>query len=154
MKACFLSKYFWRILLNFYLSVIFHRSRDQTKQTLAVTLLFQCNFLLVVGADKLVWQCYFFYRILSTWCWINTKDFIRFSIPSACTQIFPGIRRVNFIADEKVVIYADKVWRRTINYFDIKRGSWIHIRKILSDTTLIMLERTMYLAMSLCRKIH
>ena len=33
--------------------------------------------------------------------------------------------------------------------FDIKRGSWIYIHKILSDTTLIMLERTMYLAIIL-----
>ena len=29
-------------------------SRYQTKQTLAATLLFQCNFLLVVGADNLI----------------------------------------------------------------------------------------------------
>ena len=29
--------------------------------------------------------------------------------------------------------------------FNIKRGSWIHICKILSGTTLIMLERTMHL---------
>ena len=43
------------------------------------------------------------------------------------------------------LLYADKVWRRTINFFDIKRGSWIQIRKILSDTTLITLEKTMYL---------
>ena len=28
-------------------------------------------------------------------------------------------------------------------------GSWIHLPKILSDTTLIMLERTMYLAIIL-----
>ena len=33
--------------------------------------------------------------------------------------------------------------------FDIKSGSWIQIRKILSDTTLIMLESTMYLAILL-----
>ena len=33
--------------------------------------------------------------------------------------------------------------------FDIKSGSWIQIRKILSDTTLIMLESTMYLAIIL-----
>ena len=88
-------------LSRFYFSVMFCRRRDQTKQTLAVTLLFQCNFLLVVGADNLIWQFYFyFYRILSKWCWINTKVFIGFSIPSACTQTFPGIRRVNFIADK------------------------------------------------------
>ena len=41
-------------LSRFYFSVIFCRRRDQTKQILAVTLLFQCNSLLVVGADNLV----------------------------------------------------------------------------------------------------
>ena len=39
--------------------------------------------------------------------------------------------------------------KENYKFFDIKRGSWIHIRKILSDTTLIMLERTMYLAIIL-----
>ena len=43
---------------------------------------------------------YYFYRILSKWCWIHTKVFIGFSIPSACTQKFPGISRINFGADE------------------------------------------------------
>ena len=36
-----------------------------------------------------------------------------------------------------------------IYIFDIKRGSWIQIRKILSDAMLIMLERTVYLAVIL-----
>ena len=36
--------------------------------------------------------------------------------------------------------------KKNYNFFDIKRGIWILIRKILSDTTLIMLERTIYLA--------
>ena len=35
------------------------------------------------------------------------------------------------------------------NLFDIKRGSWIQVGKTLSDTTLNMLERTMYLAIIL-----
>ena len=98
-KACFFSEHFWLSFLRrlslsrFYFSLFFRRSRYQTKQVLAVTLLFQWNFLLVVGADNLIWQFHFyFYRILSTWCWINTKVFIGFSIPSACTQ--------NLIADE------------------------------------------------------
>ena len=39
---------------------MFCRRKDQTKQTLAVMLLFQFNFLLVVGDDNLVWQFYFF----------------------------------------------------------------------------------------------
>ena len=34
------------------------------------------------------------------------------------------------------------------------RGSWIHICKILSGTTLIMLERTMYLAIMLLLVQH
>ena len=33
--------------------------------------------------------------------------------------------------------------------FRCQEGSWIQIRKILPDTTLIMLERTMYLAIIL-----
>ena len=32
-----------------------------------------------------------------------------------------------------------------------KRGSWIHIRKVLPETTLIMLERTMYLGILLLK---
>ena len=46
-------------------------------------------------------------------------------------------------------MHGDKVWRKTIDFFDIKRGSWIHITKILSDRTPIMLQRTMYLAIIL-----
>ena len=33
-----------------------------------------------------------------------------------------------------------------MNFFNINRGSWIYKRKIFSDTTLIMLEGTGYLA--------
>ena len=33
--------------------------------------------------------------------------------------------------------------------FRCQKGSWIQIRKTLSDTTLIMLERTIYLAIKL-----
>ena len=39
--------------------------------------------------------------------------------------------------------------KKNYNFSNMKRDSWIHIRKILSDTTLITLERTMYLAMIL-----
>ena len=63
---------FIKKLPRFYFSVAL-RSRGQTKQTLAATLLLQCSFLLVLGADNLVLQFYFFGRILSTWCWINAK---------------------------------------------------------------------------------
>ena len=52
------------------------------------------------------------------------------------------------------LLYADKVWKRTINFFDIKRGSWIQIRKILFDATQIMLERTMHLAIILLLVKH
>ena len=48
-----------------------------------------------------------------------------------------------------MLLYADEVWRRTINFFNSKRGSWIRIRKILFDTALIMLEGTMFLAIIL-----
>ena len=113
-------------------------------------LLFQFNFPLVVGADNLIRQ--FLYRILLTWCSINTKVFIGFSIPSACTQTFPGIRRATFVAYKSRLLYADKVWTRNIILFDIKRDSWIQKRKILPDTTLIMLERTIYLAILLLVK--
>ena len=122
-KACFLSKHFWlsflrKLLLSrFYFSVIFCRSRDQTKQTSVATPLFQCNFLLVVRADNLIWQINFL--ILSTWCCLNTKVFIGWSM------------------------------KKKYNFFDIKRSSWIQIRKVLSDAILIMLERTMYLAIIL-----
>ena len=40
------------------------------------------------------------------------------------------------------------------NLFDIKRGSWIQVRKTLSDATLIMLERTMYVAIVLLLITH
>ena len=39
--------------------------------------------------------------------------------------------------------------KKNYKSFDIKRGSWIQIRKILSDKTLIMLERTMYIVIIL-----
>ena len=127
-KNCYHSKHFRLSFLrkislsHFYFSVIFRRSWDQTKQALAVTLLFQCNFLLVVGADNLIWQFYFyFYRILSKWCWLNTKVFIGFSIRSACTQTFHGIRRVNFTGTSKL-LYANKAWRRSINFFWYQEG--------------------------------
>ena len=37
--------------------------------------------------------------------------------------------------------------KQNYNSFWYQEGSWIQIRKILSDTTLIILERIMYLAM-------
>ena len=39
--------------------------------------------------------------------------------------------------------------KKNYTSFRCQEGSWIQIRKILSDTALIMLERTMYLAMIL-----
>ena len=44
---------------------------------------------------------------------------------------------------------VDKVWKRTMNLFNIKTDFWIHVRKIFTDTTLIMLGKAMYLAMIL-----
>ena len=59
-QACFLSKHVSLSFLRklqlscFFFSVTFLRSTDQTKQTLAVSHLFQGNFLLVLGTDDLV----------------------------------------------------------------------------------------------------
>ena len=39
--------------------------------------------------------------------------------------------------------------KKNYTSFRCQEGSWIQIRKILSDTTLIMLERTMHLAIIL-----
>ena len=44
------------------------------------------------------------------------------------------------------LLYADKVWRRTIIYLISRGVPEYKYAKILSNTTLIMLERTMYLA--------
>ena len=62
-----------------------------------------------------------FYRILSTWCWIITKLYIGFIKASSCTQTFPGIGRVNFVADktDKTLI---KLWILLIS-----RNVYIHI---------------------------
>ena len=45
-------------------------------------------------------------------------------------------------------------YEETLDFFDIKRGSWRQIRNIISNTTLIMLERTMYLAITLLLVKH
>ena len=42
-----------------------------------------------------------------------------------------------------LIKYQEELW------FNIKGGSWINIRKILSDATLFILERTMYLTIIL-----
>ena len=39
--------------------------------------------------------------------------------------------------------------KKNYTSFRCKESSWIQIRKILSDTTLVMLERTMHLAIIL-----
>ena len=39
--------------------------------------------------------------------------------------------------------------KKNYKFSDIKRGSWIHMRKILFDRTLVMLERTMHLVIIL-----
>ena len=39
--------------------------------------------------------------------------------------------------------------KKNYRFFKIKRGSWIHVTKILSDRTVIMLHRTIYLAIIL-----
>ena len=42
-----------------------------SKETLAVTLLFQCDSVLVVGADNLIWQFYFYFNRI---CLINCNQ--------------------------------------------------------------------------------
>ena len=42
--------------------------------------------------------------------------------------------------------------KKNYTFFRCQEGSWIQIRKILSDTTLIMLEKTMHLAIILFLK--
>ena len=44
--------------------------------------------------------------------------------------------------------------KKNYTSFRCQEGSWIQIRKILSDKTLIMLERTMYLAIMLLLVKH
>ena len=39
--------------------------------------------------------------------------------------------------------------KKNYTYFRCQEGSWIQIRKVLPDTPLIMLERTMHLAIIL-----
>ena len=65
------STYFFSDINSYYqtadLNVFFQGTflTKFSKETVAVTLLFQSNFLLVVGADNLIRQFYFyFYRIL------------------------------------------------------------------------------------------
>ena len=53
-QSLFDEETFETLAVMLYFSVIFRRSRDQTKQTLATMFSFQCNFLLVVEADNLV----------------------------------------------------------------------------------------------------
>ena len=90
MKNCFfkiffnfffsdINSFYQTVDLNVFFQSLFSFRTFLTKfsmKTLALTLLFQCNFLLVVGVDNLIWQFYlYFYRILSKWCWINNKVF-------------------------------------------------------------------------------
>ena len=53
-QSLFDEETFETLAVMLYFIVIFRRSRDQTKQTLAAMFSFQCNFLLVVEADNLV----------------------------------------------------------------------------------------------------
>ena len=108
-------------------------------------LLFQLNFLQVVGNDNLVWQFFFFIEFFRHGVGSVLKIFFGFTMPSACTQTFTGVRQVNFIANESAVICWSMNMMNCI-FFNVKRSFKIHIRKILSAATLIMLEKTVYLA--------
>ena len=39
--------------------------------------------------------------------------------------------------------------KKSYKFFSYQKGSWIHIRKIVSGTALIMLEKTIYIAIIL-----
>ena len=132
---------------RFYFSLIFRRNRDQTRQTLGVPFLFQCNFLLVVRVDNLIWQIFFFIGFFRH----DARSVLKFgfSLPSACTQTFPRINQASKLNSGRVSCYMLIKYKGKPSFFDIKRDSWIQIRKILSDATLVMLERTMYLAITL-----
>ena len=83
-----------------------------------------------------------FYRILSVLCRIITKVYRLHR--TLILYAFRGIGRVNFVANELAII----CWQSTKNnyyFFNVKMGSWICIHKILYDTAVIMLEKTMFL---------
>ena len=54
-----------------------------SKETLAATLLFRCNFLLVVEAGNLIWQFYFFIGFV----WHGAGSILKFSLVSAYFQL-------------------------------------------------------------------
>ena len=95
---------------------------------------------------------------------IRTDQKSTLLLMSTMEKLFHMIKLMNFVVDEydgetllhdeanaetrKVHIISDLDMKKTaINFFDIKSVCWIQIRKRLSDTTQIMLERTMYLAL-------
>ena len=54
-----------------------------SKETLAVTLLFQCNSLLAVGADNLIWNFFFFIGFFQN----GAGSILKFSLTSAYLQL-------------------------------------------------------------------
>ena len=96
-------------------------------ETLSITLLFQCKFSPSSSGWKSGLTSLFFHRIVSTWRWINTKIFIGFSIPSACTQAFPGIRRELYSG---ILIYCMLIKYEEELYF-----FYIHQKEFLNTNT-------------------
>ena len=105
---------------RFYFSLSFRRNRDQTKQTLGVPLLFQSNFLLVVRADNLIWQIYFFIGFFRH----DARSVLKFgfSLPSVCTQTFPRINQVSKLNSGRVSCYMLIKYKGKVSFFWYQEG--------------------------------
>ena len=100
---------------RFYFSLSFRRNRDQTKQTLGVPLLFQCKILLVVRADNVIWQIYFFIGFFRH----DARSVLKFgfSLPSVCTQTFPRINQVSKLNSGRVSCYMLIKYKGKVSFF-------------------------------------
>ena len=98
-----------------------------SKQTFAVTLLFQCNYLLIVGANNLVWQVYFFIGFFRH----GAGSILKFSWASPYLQLvytkIPWDQTSKRYSERVSYYMLIKYGRRTMNFFNVKRGSWIRI---------------------------
>ena len=105
---------------RFYFSLIFRRNKDQTKQTLGAPLLFQCKILLVVSADNLIWQIYFFIGFFRH----DARSVLKFgfSLPSACTQTFHGINQASKLNSRRVSCYMLIKYKGKLSFFWYQEG--------------------------------
>ena len=100
---------------RFYFSLSFRRNRDQTKQTLGVPLLFQCKILLVVRADNLIWQIYFFIGFFRH----DARSVLKFgfSLLSASIQTFPRINQASKLNSGRVSCYMLIKYKGKVSFF-------------------------------------